>query len=379
MRKFTLFIVFLVVCFSLYGQTSREFKIYVEPIGGFGREADNDYFYNRLIYEVTLQYHTIVKSKYGSDYTFKGIIEFVSDMPAGIELASVQTDINDSVPESPIPPVRNIYGRREFFSAQTGDKLYFYDSTGTDNRLPSLVQEKTSSETDDKEKGEKYYFKLEMIDNATDEVLGVQNFVFNTPDDSVNRLISVIIYNLLSDIPDVSGKRGDSRDRWLYFEISALWMPTIYYGGYENFNLLHFGMKIGAEFRFLKFMSLGAGVQITQDNIVTSVNEYSDLILETPVSLKGFFKIGNNFALEPYGGAAWNYSLEKTIQPSMFSWFAGCQFGIKDKSETGMFFIDPRFSMDFYDSVLPAENINYQRYSIQLGIGYKFGVIQRKK
>jgi hypothetical protein len=374
MRKFTLFIVFLLVCFSLYGQTSRELKIYVEPIGGFGREADNDYIYKRLIYEVILQYHTIEKTKYSSDYTFKGTIELVSDMPAenAIGVTAIQTDIFNPIPESPFPPVRNIYGRREFFSMQSGDELYFFDSTGTDNNL-------MSAENNVRKEDEGYYFNLEMIDNVTGEVLGAQNFIFITPDASVDRLISVIVYNLLSDIPDVPAKRGDSRDRWMYIEMSVLWMPVIYYGGYEDINLLHLGVKIGAEFHFLNFMSLGLGTQVTQDKIVTPAEEYTDFILEVPVSLKGVFKITNNYALEPYAGVAWNHSIGKIIEPSLFSWFAGVQFGIKDKSELGMFVIDSRFSMDFFDSVLPAENINYQRYSIQLGFGYKFGVFQRKR
>jgi len=60
----------------------------------------------------------------------------------------------------------------------------------------------------------------------------------------------------------------------------------------------------------------------------------------------------------------------------MFSWFAGVQFGIKDISETGMFIIDPRFSMDFTDSVHP-DGTKYQRYCIQIGLGYKFGAFQK--
>jgi hypothetical protein len=382
MRKFTVFTLFFLACFSVFGQTSSKAKIYVAPIEGIGKEADNDYFYKRLIYELILQFHKVVKSRFDGDYMFKGTIELVSGASAtdSVEPSAIQQDNYTPVPESPYPPVMNIYGRREFFSMQTGDELYFFDSTGTDNTAPrSAAKETDHSENDAQEEGVKYYFKLEMTDNRTGEVISGQNFIFAAVGDSVDKSISVIVYNLLSDIPDVPSKRGDSRDRWMYFETSLLWLPRIYYGGYESVNLLNFGVKLGMELHFVSFMSVGAGVQITQEQIVTSAKTYNDLTLETPVSLKFVFNPGDKCALEPYGGAAWNYSLGNTVQPSMFSWFAGIQLGIKDKNETGMFVIDPRFSMDFYDSALPAENIKYQRYCIQLGLGYKFGVLQKIK
>ena len=378
MRKFTLFMMFSLVCFSLYGQIAHEPKIYVAPIEGFGKEADNDYIYKRIIYEIILQYHTVVKLKYDSDYIFKGTIGLTGEMP-GDELIVIQQDINSPVPENPVPPISNDFGRREFFSVANGDKFYFFDSTGKNNTpMKPAAKETASLETDDQEKDKGYYLSLEMIDNKTEEVISRQNFIFITADASVNKLISTAVYSLFSDIPDVFPESGDSRDRLLYIETSALWTPRIFYGGYESLNLLGLGVKFGMEFHFLKFMSLGTGAQITWEQVDAPANAITDFLVEVPLSLKLFFKLGNKYALEPYGGASFNYSLENKIQPSIFSWFAGAQFGIKDKKEIGMFVFDARFAMDFANSTIPEENIECQRYNIQLAVGYKFGFVQRK-
>jgi len=375
MRKFTLFMMFSLVCFSLYGQIIRDPRIYVAPIEGFGKEADNDYINKRLAYEVILQYHRSVKSKYDSDYTFKGTTLLARDMPDedSLDLVALQVEGSNPVPKRPSPPLRNISGRREFFSMKTGDEFYFYDSSGKDNTV--VQKDPDSSDGDAEKKG--YYFKLEMIDNRTEEVVGTQNFIFFTTDASVDKLISIAVYNLLSNIPEVPPKRGDSRDRWLYFDVSLVWKPS-YYAGYEAFDWLSMGMRLMTELHFLSFMSFGAGVQISQEQITSSTTTGGDLILEVPATLKAVFKLSNKYALEPYGGASYNVALTEQIEPSMFSWFAGVQFGIKDISETGMFVFDLRYLMDFDSPVIPGDSIDNQRYGIQLAVGYKFGVIQKK-
>jgi len=378
MRKFAFFTVFFLVCFSLFGQTleekPNEYKIYVSPIAGYGREKDNDYFYKQLGYEVFFQHHTVVESQDSSNYIFKGTIEPVGGGPIKEPIPD-QTDGQrenyNAISEKAFPPVKNAPGRREYFSIEKSEDIYFLDPTGGDGSASSEIKAQME------EKG--YYFILEMLDSGTGDVLGTKKLLFFVTDASVSKLVSIIVYDLLSDISAVPVvKRGDSRDRWLYFETSALWMPKIYYGGYESMNLLGFGMKLGMEFHFISLMSLGAGVQITQEKIIVPDMEITDLTMETPVVIKFVFKIDDNYALEPYGGAAWNKSIGGKIQPSKYSWLAGVQFGIKDISETGMFVIDPRFSMDFYDSSVLNGSVAYKRYCFQLGLGYKFGAIQKK-
>jgi hypothetical protein len=373
MRKFVLSAMFFLVCLSVFGQPSdRELKLFVLPIAGYGKEKDNDYFFKQLAYEVFFQHHTAVESKDQSNYIFKGTIEPVSGVPVK-EIPpdpSAEKDKYGALLERAQPPVNNSSGRREFFSIEKDEEIYFLDQAGDVN---SSLEIKAQAQE------EGYFFILEMLDSGTGELLGRKKLLFYVTDASVGKLVSVIVYDLLSNIPQLPPKRGDSRDRWLYFEISALWMPRIYYNGYDKINLLGFGMKFGMELHFISFMSLGAGAQVTQDIISSGGADYQELTMEIPASIKFTLKIEDKYALEPYGGAALNYSLGNKIEHSKYSWFAGVQLGIKDISETGMFVIDPRFSMDFYDSAVPSANIEYRRYCVQLGFGYKFGAIQKKK
>jgi hypothetical protein len=375
MRKFAFFTVFFLVCFSLFGQTTEqkpnEYKIFVSPIAGYGREKDKDYFYKQVGYEVFFQHHIVVESQGDSSYIFKGTIEPVGGGPIkepNSDRSDGQKDNYSAISEKAFPPVKNAPGRREFFSIEKSEEIYFLDPTGGDGSSSSEILAQMEEEG--------YYFTLELLDSGSGKALGKKKMLFFVTDASVSKLVSIIVHDLLSDIPVVPAKRGDSRDRWMYFETSLLWMPKIYYDGYDEISLLGLGMKLGFEFHFTRFMSLAVGAQATQEFV--SAYNVTDFVLEAPVALKFLLKIDNNYSLEPYGGAAYNYSVTGKIQPSKYSWFAGVQFGIKDRSETGMFVIDPRFSMDFFNSSILDENFEYKRCSIQLGIGYKFGFIQKK-
>jgi hypothetical protein len=371
MRKFAVSTLFFLACLSVFGQVpDRELKLFVLPIAGYGREKDNDYFYKQVAYETIFQYHSVVKSQDNCNYIFKGYIEPVDGVPVK-DIPTEQEDNSNPLLERAVPPVRNSSRRREFFSIETKDDIYFIDSTSGNKSAPPEITAQGE--------GEGYFFILELLDPRTGDVLGSQKITFYVTGDSVSKSVSDMVYNLLSDIPSVPPKRGDSRDRWMYFDIGVLWMPRFYYDGYDEINLLTFGMRLGMEFHFMKYMSLGAAAQVTQEVNTADVQNFQELVLEVPVALKLTFKIGNNYSLEPYGGVAYNYSLGRQIEPSEYSWFAGVQFSIKDISETGMFYIDPRFSMDFYSSSVPSANLEYKRYCIQLGLGYKFGAFQKRK
>jgi len=371
MRKFTFFTLFFLICFSLFGQISDEKKLYIMPIDGYGRMKDNDYFYKQLTYEVYFQNHTVVDSQSKSNYIFKGTIEPVSGVPLKEPVKDPdKRDDYSLISERANPPVRNTPGRREFFSIEKNEDIYFIDPSG---------EVSSSSEVKIQQPEEGYYFILELLDTDTGEPLGRKKILFAVTDASVSKLVSIVVYDLLSNIPEPeTPKRGDSRDRWLYFEASVLWMPKIYYDGYEAIDLLGLGMRLVTEVRFIDFMSLGVGAQVTQEHISVNELDLTELMLDIPISLKWVFKIDENFALEPYAGISLNNSFGNKIEPSKYSWFAGFQFGIKDKTETGMFVIDPRFIMDFSDSFLPEKNMKYKRYCIQLALGYKLGAFQKK-
>jgi len=416
MRKFTFFTAFFLVCFSIFGQAPdqkpdqasvqkpKEYKVYVSPITGYGKEKDTDYFYNQLGYEVFFQHHVVVGAQDKSNYIFKGKIEPVGGVPSKVspsEQAQKQKEDYSAISKKASPPVINAPGRREYFSIENSEDIFFLDSKGDVGSMPPEVAEQME------EKG--YYFILEMVDNKTGETVGKRKMLFYVTDASVGKLVNVIVSELFAEIPPIP-KRGDSRDRWLYFETSTLWMPKYYYyveeedSEYNKDNLPNFigyGMKLGMEIHFAKYLSLGVGVQATQEQIKTiakikyedededeivNVNVIvTDFMLEVPLALKFVFSIDNNYSLEPYGGFSFNYSLRNAIMPK-YSWFAGVQFGIKDKSETGMFVIDARFLMDldkssvsFKASEEDTKTISYMRYCAQIGLGYKFGAVQKKR
>jgi hypothetical protein len=339
---------------------------------------DNAYFLKQLIYEIILQYYSVVRTQRESDYTLKGTIEPVDGEPIYEPVMMEPVIIGETyspVPDRADPPIRNFNGRREFFSMDLGNELYFYDSTGEDNSKAFPAPQVKDSSVPDiaQEGGERYYLKLEISNTRTGEVLGNQSIVFIKADASVRELISTVIYNMLSNVPEIVD-RTYRRDEFIFLEAGALWVPRIYYGEYDATNLLDFGLKFGIQIHFfqtLQPLSLGAGVQITTNSVDSSGIDFSNLMLEIPLSLRYNFNLNDKFVLEPYGGAAWNYSFADSIKPSTFSWFLGLQFGIK--AGPGIIIFDPRFSMDFSNSVL-LEVFEYQRYCMQLGVGYKFSV-----
>jgi len=205
-----------------------------------------------------------------------------------------------------------------------------------------------------------------LIDSGTGDVLGKKKILYSSPDAYVSKLVSIVVRDLLSDIPDTPPKRVSSGgDKWLYLEGSILLAPKFYSNSKSDPDLFCFGVKLGAEFRFLDFMSASTGAQITQNDDFT----LTDFLLEVPIVLRFIIKLDKKFELEPFGGTAINFSLKEKSPSPYYSWFMGVQFGIKDKNEKGMIFVEPRFSMDFN---------NDNRYCIQLGFGYKFGLFPKR-
>jgi len=325
LKKTAVLFLLTLASFSLFAQNFRELKIYVPPIDGEGVQGDNAYFYGRLSYEVAFQKHSLVRALRGSDFTIKGSIITLEKM-----LSVVGVNSNS-----------------------------YYDARIRSN--DSLV------------------FNVELLNSATGEVIGDQYVIYNRIDSSVERYVSTIVYNLLSGIPDIEIIE-DWRDRWVFLEATALWAPRIYRGKYDSVNWANFGLRLAVDVQFLNFLALDAGISFIQDRVVVSATEgeFRDLILEIPIALKAVIKPRNNYLMiEPYGGISINSSLMEFTKPSTLSWFAGTQLGIK--AGPGMLVIDPRFTMDFSKSYINnANKVQYQRYMLQIGLGYKIGFFRKK-
>jgi len=365
----------------LFSQARAGARIYVPPVIGYGIPEDNTFFQQQVSYEVILQHHETTKSKRGSQFTLKGLIEPYTGEVAATAAAVHVPDSSNPVPPKPYPRVRNNKERREFFSWEVDNNILFYDSGSNENIAPSssVTTEADRFNADNLE----YIFYLALVNNATDQAIGEQYIVYKIADESVSQLVSIMVQNMLSSIPSselkVRSGSGDFRNKWLYLDAGVLWAPRLYSSVGQSISWLNFGAGINAEFHFMNFMSLGAGVQISQDWVVVSkdVEEYQDLILEIPLTLRFVLKPAEIYMIEPYTGVYGNFSIQNKTNPSSFSWIIGCQIGVD--MGPGMLVLDPRFALDFYESSIPESSLSsgYRRYLMQIGIGYKFGFISK--
>jgi len=320
----------------LASQTYREASIYIPPIAGIGNLGENTFFYRLLTYEVTVQNHSVVRNQAGSDFTLLGFIDTYNEFKIYNEAAAVKRQLNNS--RIPVPPV--------------------YD--------PS--QDISAEHEND------YVFNIQLIDSRTGEIIGEQHIIYTTIDSSVNSLISILIYNLFSCLPDYVDK-VDHRDNYLYIDASVLWTPRLYNAQSPIFNWLNVGFGLSLEYHFFKYLALGLGFNFSQDWLVVNNINYHDLILEVPLSLSYVMKPDNHLMLGPYAGIAANFSMTQATHVSPFSWFAGFQLGII--AGPGLITIDPRFSMDIFPSSVRGTTQQYRRYLIQIGFGYKLGFLPK--
>ena len=220
-----------------------------------------------------------------------------------------------------------------------------------------------------------YSFYLELLKSSTNEVIASQHVVYYLIDTSVVSLLSSMAYNMLSSLPTVFGT-DDWRENHLFLDAGLLWAPRLYFAAEnQSINWMNIGLGFSGEYHFNRLMAAGIGLQFSQDWIVISqVNsiEHRDLLLDIPLLFKFVFKPGD-LMLEPYTGLSLNLSLMQITQPSLLSWLVGMQLGVK--AGPGSLVIDPRFAMDLYSSSVPS--LEYNRYTIQVGIGYKFGFLPK--
>jgi len=302
----------------------RETKIYVPPIDGIGVIEDMAYFFKQITGEITRQYRQLGRTRRTSDYVITGRLMPIAELEEEIE----------------IPP-----------GGEEDENVLF----------------------------------IELFNNETDEIIGMQYITYTIPDETTEESISVIIYNMLSGIPDLLegiAFYDTWRNKRLYINASFLWTPRIYIGNYQALNITGVGGEVTVDYHILSFLAVSVGAEISQDWIrlytVGSLgDDAKDMILSLPVAAKYVFRPGDNFMLEPYLGAQYNLSLLRTTSVYPISWLAGAQIGIR--VGFGIITFDPRFSMDFNKSWTTLEDKphEYWRYSMHLGVGFKMGFFDR--
>ena len=295
-----------------------------------------------------------------------------------------------------IPPVTEIGGI-------PGDGLYFTDMllmevAARNYRIAETIEAAlyslsgTVSPADILGEGlESFYaLHLALVDNETEEVMVEQYLVYSDPEE-INELFPVLVFNMLANIPPLPPPESsfvevpdDWRQKWWYFAAYGFWSPRLYSGTFRSASMANFGLGLSTELHPLNFLSLEAGVELANDWVVISPEDYTDYhgqVLEIPALVKFVFKPDRHYMIEPYAGLQFNFSINGFTRPPLFSLLAGVQFGVR--AGPGALFVDARFGLDLGKSGLhpsaDAFGHKYRRYVVKIGLGYKIGVFLRNK
>jgi hypothetical protein len=221
-----------------------------------------------------------------------------------------------------------------------------------------------------------FSFHLELQDKKGESA--VEGELLYKDEEDINSQFPAMVTVLLYTIPDDTGKAPDWRDKWLFLGAGVSWTPRIYTGGDNTlYNIKSIGGGISAEFHPLSFLALGTGLELGSD-LVEDIDRSSKLLLEIPLLLKFVVKPGSRFMLEPYGGVQLNiplYDDTDVTKPPLLTGLAGLQFSVKAGPGAG--FLDARFGMDFGKLTVNGGDPSFQRTTIHLTFGYKFGLFQK--
>jgi len=240
-----------------------------------------------------------------------------------------------------------------------------------------------------------YSFYLELRENKTGKLRADGALLYETDEDARQQfpfLVSSLLYTIpgvtYADYIEDEDTDEDWRDKLLYLGFGAKWTPGFYSGtktqpATQSRVPAGFQGGLSLEFHFVSFMSLETGVQAQLDgvNVTVTANttpkSYKGVIFGVPLLLKLCLKPGANSMLEPYVGAYFNVFQLGDLKPSMLSMGAGLQYSLK--AGPGAVFLEAGGAMDLSKSKVPkASNAEYHRINVQVGLGYKIGLIQRE-
>ena len=227
---------------------------------------------------------------------------------------------------------------------------------------------------------------LVLQSNSTGEVIAEQDLIYHSLNDVKGflPLVSFHIFSVITETRFITKAVIDDswRNKRMYFGASVFWTPRIYHGEHLSVFYGNFGLGLSAEFHFAQFLSVGTGIELAPDWIVSRTGDHRDIVMGIPLSLMAVFRPSSFFMLKPYIGIHFNFSLAGATNPPLLSWRAGFQYGVK--AGGGVFFIEPRFSADFGSSSISrtfgaqTDIYRYQRYAIHIGIGFKWGAGNRE-
>jgi len=386
-KKCLIWILLLGAGFSLFAQTNSNISIFIPPVTGIGRnQNDNTLIAQMLTNEIKSRHGTVGKSMRGADFILYGTI-------------------------APYHEEQQYYHDYVFLNtenASTDVTFYTYNSTLRDSWQQA------------------YMLQLILKNQKTNQAILLQNLLYLSIED-VFDFFPLLIFNVYSQInvKQVPGKQTsdkqvytdseDWRNKWLYLRASFDFPITFYalkpdgldngavWGGdredstyrvqqLDNKAIALPGATVGAEVQLLNWLSIEPNLQVGWEYL----NDKDFINLAVGLQLKFPLKFISNIMLEPYGAISHPlFPLSSGVFDSFptIAFGGGFQLGMKGWRGTGSVFVDVNYMYYNGDAVVnnpyknddPDKNffpnpdvIHYQRTVLGLGIGYKFGVIDRK-
>ena len=249
---------------------------------------------------------------------------------------------------------------------------------------------------------EQYAVTIGLYRNEDDAQLISFDFLYSSIEEMYT-FTRTLFLNATAGIPlPIMTEEGTQWDKWLYFRASFDYPVTFYVlqptglkGGIgvesadgKHVNALDHiirampGATLGIEYQRFNFLSLEVNFQMsmgdTRDNYY--VNTAAGLDLKFPIKLR-------NVMLVPYGEFLYTFHISPVF--SEFPPFAaggGVQFCVR-AGKRGALFVDAKYMFAFGDAVMhnfyaltPVPDvIHYKRSHLGIGIGYKFGIIDRPR
>lgn len=374
MKKSIIWVLLLGAGFSLFAQTNSNTSIFIPPISGISKnQGDNEVIATMLANEIKSRKGVLGNSLEKADYILYGTIAPYHEEE---QYYHDYIYLNTRDPSNPVT-------------------VYTYNS---------LLQYSPN---------QVYIFQLILKNEKADEAMLLQNLLYHSIDD-VYDFFPLLIYNIFSKInikqtPSQGSETEDWRNKWLYLRASFDFPITFYFlkpdgliagtGIYndsvspmlvdqlDNKVVMLPALTLGVEIQLLNWLSVEPNVQAAWEYL----NDEDFINLTAGLQLKFPLKFIRNIMLEPYGAVSYPvFSSSKNVFDSFptLAFGGGFQLGMKGWKDTGSVFLDINYMYYYlgdavmynpYGELFPKpELIHYQRSVLGLGIGYKFGIINRK-
>ena len=337
MKKYILLSLIIMTAVTVFAQSRSDIQVFISPVKGTPAQAA--YFLENFTMETTGAGYTVTKNISHADY--------VLNLEVTPNLISYDDGTKEQAPPGEKQNILNI----------------------------SLVREEDEAE---------------LLSFA---------YPFTELDEMYNYNL-YLVYNAMANVPFT--KPGDVeywwRNKWIYLRASFDYPVSFYQLKSENRkinpdnrteqipignNIIPFpAVTFGVEFQYLKWMS-------TEVNFNLSFNDpmSSALIPAIQIEQKFPIKPSKHFMLEPYGAVSFPMDTSSNVVnfPKM-GVGGGFQFGVKG-GNMGAFYVDINYI--YYLGNVTEKNtdthysepkkIDYNRFVLGLGIGYKFGIFNRGK